>query len=421
MEKQIVWLTAPGQFWTEFVRSELDANKIAYILVYWTRRQLLELLTKTIKSPEIINSLNEQLYNKQSWDRNDFPWWIRNDPFFENWWNIFDTIGNIPMIFTCNPESLRDANIVFIWQSMSWISAEFERFPWELSTVKNLKKFIDKNAIVVSLAKGISKWQIPMDPNKQNYRTWAKTWSEELEQHFNKDNIVVIAWPSSANSLAQAVYDPDLHRFFFNIASISQKARQRLIEILNTPTGGKFNKAMVWVKETDDLLWTQLLWALKNVFAFSCWILEWYWVSDETISLYKFFIQQYLVKIFKKIWLKDNLIYLSPAGMPDLDLTIKKWRNGEGGRKVWKYLKSISDQKFTAEQIKKWIEWVIENYWKTVEWYHSVSWLAQKLINLWLFNNDIILISRLERLLNWKTRFEKTYQYILQNIEFPLD
>lgn len=411
MKKSTVVLTSPWQFGVEISRCIFNWEKVWEILIYWTRRQLLNLLSKSFDEETTIK-LWQKLSIQDHLSQQDFPNWVFPDPFFSIWGNIFDTVSKIPLIFTINPNKITLWKVVIIWQNMNWISAEFERYTWEESCVKSIAPYISSKAILVSITKWISKEEIPLHKFTNDKRPWALTATQELSRLLNEKNLIALAWPSSASSLAQAAQKPSLHRFFFNIANPDETTRKHLIELLNPK--------IVWVKETQDVLATELLWACKNVFAFATWILEWYWISDETISLFQTLVQANLKKIFKKIWLNKKLVNKSPAWMGDFLLTCKKWRNGEWWRIVGKLLKKIKWKNLTPNQIKTEIKEKLDEYWKTVEWYNAASGLAQKLIQLWANKNDIILINRLVDLINGKIEFEKIYKFILRWIEYPI-
>lgn len=398
-------ITSPWSFMSELSRVIFDWEKVKEIIIYWTPRQLIKVLKDWwITNEQLISDL---IKRKTFWLNsisNEFK-----DPFYpEIWWEFRKNLWNIKFTLTCNPKEIRKAIIVMIWHSMDWISAEFERFDWEISTIKQLSPYINKDAIIVSWTKWASKAKIKLSKNSDETRNWAKTASEELLEKIGEKTILVLAWPTSSSSLAESINNPNKNKFFVTVAGNNSLAKQKFVDLLNPD--------MIDTYQSKEVKWTEFLWILKNIFAFLNWILEWYWLNDEQISLYQNWVRIIWERIFKQLWLKTKLIN-SPAWYPDFLLTCKKWRNWEWWRVIWKFFKEISWKNLSNDEIQLWIQTALEKYWKTVEWYQALSWMHQRLINEWVSSEYLILFRALDNILNWRRKFDIVYPVILKIIK----
>jgi len=385
-KKETVFLTSPWQFWTEISRVIFNSEKVEKIIIYWSRRQLEKLFLEWWIEKNILEK-------NKNFTKKNFENWFLQDPFFpKEWWNIFDTIWKIPVEFTTIIKEIKNASIVIIWQNMEWISAKKERIKWEKTTVKSQKEFIPENAKIISITKWISK-------------KW-KTASEELKNIFWENrNINILAWPSVAKWLAESVYKWNEDKLFMNLAWINWEKKE-IEEILNQ------NKIEIY--KTEEVIWTELLWAFKNVFAFIYWILEWYWASVNQLPLFQQMVWIITRNIFKELKIKRKIIR-SPAWTPDFLLTCNHWRNWTFWKILWEEFKNNKNIKWN--ELIELIQNKYKEFWKTVEWLKAAEWLLERLKKEWISNKNLILIKSLVHLIEWKISFEKAYPFIVKNLK----
>lgn len=392
---EIIAITSPWQFWTEISRVVFNKNTIDKIVIYWTRRQLENLFLKWWFKKEFLKKFfdKNKKFTRDNFSKENTEKWFLEDPFFpKEWWEIFNTIWEIPLEYTTIIKDIKAATTVIIWQNMEWISAEKERNKWEITTVKSQKEFISNNAKIISITKWISK-------------NWS-TASEELKNIFwEEKEINILAWPSVTKWLAESVYKWNEDKLFMNLAWVNWEKT----EIKNI-----LNKNKIEIYETSEVLWTELLWAFKNVFAFIYWILEWYWASVNQLPLFQQMVWIIVRNIFKELKIKRK-ITRSPAWNADFLLTCNHWRNWTFWKILWKEFRENENLKW--EKLTKLIENKYEEFWKTVEWLKAAEWLFKRLERENISNKNLILIKSLVHLIEWKISFEKIYPFIVKNLK----
>ena len=399
--KEIVAISSPWKYAIEMSWLAFDAKKVEKIIIYWTRRQLNKLFKDSkLKDWKNIDSLDK-------FTRNDFEYWILTDPNFPDIWrNIFDTVWNIPIEFTCITEDLRQATTVLIWQNMAWIEARQERRRWEKETVRSLAPYISDQATIVSLAKSMSE-------------EW-KTWSEELKDIFWDDrDIVVMAWPSSAHSLAtetknliEKLNNKMKNKFFLSIASSNKIIRSRFVWILNKDT--------ISPHEINESLTLELLWWLKNILAFIYWILEWYTNSEELLWNFDTLVINQMQWILGELWLDKDLVTQTHWWYADYRLTTWKCRNWTWWRLVWAMLRTWNNDQLKWKALSSIIKNTIEKFWQTVEWYKATKWMLKRLKLNNVNSNYLIIIKQLNIILswNWVLNFQTRLSRLMGKVNF---
>lgn len=399
-----VWITSPWSFMWELSRVIFNPQTVRNIIIYWTQRQL----TKVLIDWWIEYSFAKDLAQKEIIWSKDLSISL-NDPYYPKiGWKYFDNIWNIPIFFTNNPRNLSNCELIFIWQNMAGISAEYERHHWEISTVKSISWYINPNSIIISGTKWISKSYIGLDQQWTKSREWWLTATEELNLIFKWRPVLVLAWPTSSRSLAESVSDSNNNKFFVSIAWKKSEI-EKLKESLNPK--------MIACEETEDVKAISFLWIFKNIFAFLNWILEGYGLNEEQISLYQNWVKKLMKLIFEEMNLDTESIE-SPAWFPDFLLTCKKWRNWEGGKLVWEFLKKADHEKLSSIERYEWIREVLNKYWKTVEWFEAITWAHKRLKEENVSKQYLLLFRCLENLINWTVKFEKVHRFIIKNIWF---
>lgn len=373
-ERKILTVTSLGKFGVELARATVS-KEIDEVRVYIVRSKLEALLQdQGITVP--LEILDKPIITK-----NDIPELL--DPHFSNLPNIqnilWQTANNVQLTLFTNPELFGNAQVILVGHNVSGIEAEEEREEYkakgEKTILRDLARYFSVDAEVISLAKGIT---------SDGLRP-----SEKMRE-FMENPISVIAGPSLGETMVKAVFRKTAQTRL-NLAG-SNESRLRIQKY--------FDPKKIRFRETKDVKATELLGAWKNVYALIFGILRGYASDEETFLTHEAIanitprVHQENKTLLEKLGVKRELFVDSPAGLPDLELTIQHGRNGKCGFEIGKLFASWKNGNCpeTPEERIAAIQNIVKSFGDTVEGYKSLSAICEYLAERGISEQEMLLI-----------------------------